>query len=869
MNTSFWALGWRTLWRDLRSGELRLLMVAVTLAVAALTAVGFFSDRLQAGLQRDARQLLGGDAVVVSDNPPAAPWVEQADRLKLRHVLTLTFPTMGRADDAQGGATRLVALKAVGDGYPLRGQLRLARDAADREGQPTSGIPERGTVWVDAALLEALALKSGDALLLGDARFRIAELIALEPDRGTGFMTFAPRVMLNAADLSATGLVQPASRITYRLAVAGDEPAVRQYLTWAEAEVKKPEVHGVRLESLGSGRPEMTRTLDRAEKFLSLVALLAALLSAVAVALAARGFAARHLDDCAMLRVLGLPQRAIAGAYTVEFVLVGLAASAAGVLIGYAVHHVFVALLAGLVDAALPPPSVWPVLFGIGIGLTLLVAFGLPPVLQLAQVPPLRVLRRDVGALKPASLAVLGLGVAGFAALLLAVSSDLTLGLIAVGGFAGAAAVFALLSWVAVKGLRRAVNEQTAPRWLVLATRQMSARPGYAVVQISSLAVGLLALVLLVLLRTDLISSWRAATPADAPNRFVINVMPDQGEAFRATLKDAGVTKMDWYPMFRGRLVAINGKPVNPTDFSDDRAQRLVDREFNLSHAAERPPHNEISAGRWQPNEAGAVSVEQGLAETLGLKLGDRMTFDIAGTPAEGKITSLRKVDWASMHANFFVMFPLAEMPDMPITYIAAYRAPEIWPPRASASRESLPPAGARATLGRPGGGAAGFDNALVRQFPNITNVDMSATLAQVQRVLDQVIRAVEFLFGFTLMAGLIVLFAAVSATREERAREFAIMRAVGASSRLLGDVQRAELVGVGLLAGFLASAVAVGVGWAMARYAFEFNWTASPWVPLAGSAVGAVLALVAGWWGLRDVLRRPVVETLRRAAAE
>ena len=841
MNTSFWALGWRTLWRDLRSGELRLLMVAVTLAVAALTAVGFFSDRLQAGLQRDARQLLGGDAVVVSDNPPAEPWVEQADRLKLRHVLTLTFPTMGRADDAQGGATRLVALKAVGDGYPLRGQLRLARDAADREGQPTSSIPERGTVWVDAALLEALALKSGDALLLGDARFRIAELIALEPDRGTGFMTFAPRVMLNAADLSATGLVQPASRITYRLAVAGDEPAVRQYLTWAEAEVKKPEVHGVRLESLGSGRPEMTRTLDRAKKFLSLVALLAALLSAVAVALAARGFAARHLDDCAMLRVLGLPQRAIAGAYTVEFVLVGLAASAAGVLIGYAVHHVFVALLAGLVDAALPPPSVWPVLFGIGIGLTLLVAFGLPPVLQLAQVPPLRVLRRDVGALKPASLAVLGLGVAGFAALLLAVSSDLTLGLIAVGGFAGAAAVFALLSWVAVKGLRRAVNEQTAPRWLVLATRQMSARPAYAVVQISSLAVGLLALVLLVLLRTDLISSWRAATPADAPNRFVINVMPDQGEAFRATLKDAGVTKMDWYPMFRGRLVAINGKPVNPTDFSDDRAQRLVDREFNLSHAAERPPHNEISAGRWQPNEAGAVSVEQGLAETLGLKLGDRMTFDIAGTPAEGKITSLRKVDWASMHANFFVMFPLAEMPDMPITYIAAYRAP----------------------------GTSGFDNALVRQFPNITNVDMSATLAQVQRVLDQVIRAVEFLFGFTLMAGLIVLFAAVSATREERAREFAIMRAVGASSRLLGDVQRAELVGVGLLAGFLASAVAVGVGWAMARYAFEFNWTASPWVPLAGSAVGAVLALVAGWWGLRDVLRRPVVETLRRAAAE
>ena len=839
MNTSFWSLGWRTLWRDLRAGELRLLMVAVTLAVAALTSVGFFSDRLQGGLQRDARQLLGGDAVVVSDNPPAAAWTQRAEQLGLRHALNLTFPTMGRAPDAQGGATRLVALKAVDAGYPLRGQMRLARSPTDRTGEPTPDIPARGTAWVDAALLEALGLALGDTLLLGDGSFRIAQLIAQEPDRGSGFMTFAPRVMLHAADLPATGLVQPASRITYRLAVAGDEPAVRQFITWAEAELKNPEVHGVRLESLDSGRPEMMRTLDRAEKFLNLVALLAALLAAVAVALAARGFASRRLDDCAMLRVLGLPQRAIASAYAVEFVLVGLAASVAGVLIGFAVHHVFVALLAGLVETALPAPSAWPVLFGLGIGLTLLIAFGLPPVLQLAQVPPLRVIRRDVGALRPASLAVLALGVAGFAALLVAVSADVTLGLIAVGGFAGAVAVFALLSWGAVRLLRAVVNEQTAPRWLVLATRQISARPAYAVVQVSSLAVGLLALVLLVLLRTDLIASWRAATPADAPNRFVINVMPDQGEAFRKALADAGVTKMDWYPMFRGRLVAINGQPINPDDFTEERAQRLVDREFNLSHAADKPPHNEIAAGQWRAGEAGAISVETGLAETLGLKLGDTMTFDIAGTPTEGRVTSLRKVDWASMHVNFFVMFPLAEMPEMPITYIAAYRAPD----------------------------QPGFDNALVRQFPNITNVDMSSTIAQVQRVLDQVIRAVEFLFGFTLVAGLIVLFAAVSATREERAREFAIMRAMGAGSRLLGGVQRAELAGVGLLAGFLASVVAIGVGWAMARYAFEFSWTASPWVPLAGSVVGAVLALIAGWWGLREVLRRPVVETLRRAA--
>ena len=869
MNVSLWTLGWRTLWRDLRSGELRLVMVAVTLAVAALTAVGFFSDRLQGGLQRDARQLLGGDAVIVSDNAPAPMWAEQARALGLESALTLSFPTMGRAPDAQGGATRLVALKSVGDGYPLRGRVRLTQDASDLNGTPTEGIPPRGQAWADAALLETLGLKLGDTLLLGDASLQLTQLIAQEPDRGSGFMSFAPRVMIGEPDLAATGLVQPASRITWRLAVAGAPEAVKRFQTWAEAEAKKPDVHGVRLESLESGRPEMRQTLDRAEKFLNLVALLAALLSAVAVALAARGFAARHLDDCAMLRVLGLPQRAIAGAYAVEFLLIGLASSLLGVLIGYAVHHVFVALLAGLVEAALPAASGWPVLFGLGIGLTLLLAFGLPPVLQLAQVPPLRVIRRDVGDLKAASVLVLGLGVAGFAGLLLAVSADLKLGLIAVGGFAGAVAVFAMLAWLAVKLLRRVVNETRAPRWLVLATRQISARPAYSVVQVTSLAVGLLALVLLVLLRTDLISSWRAATPADAPNRFVINVMPDQSEAFRTALTDAGVQRLDWYPMFRGRLVGVNGRSVNMDDYTDDRAKRLVDREFNLSHAADAPPHNEIVAGRWQPGEADAVSVEEGLAETLGLKLGDTMRFDVGGLPLEGRITSLRKVDWASMHVNFFVMFSQASMPELPITYIAAYRAPEVWPPRPAAAPGALPPDAAAANPGRAGGGggSAGFDNALVREFPNITNVDMSATIAQVQRVLDQVIRAVEFLFGFTLIAGLIVLFAAVSATREERAREFAIMRAVGASSDLLRKVQRAELIGVGLLAGFLASVVAVAVGWAMARYVFDFAWSASPWVPLAGSAVGAVLALGAGWWGLREVLRRPVVETLRQAA--
>ncbi|MBI5721853.1 MAG: ABC transporter permease [Burkholderiales bacterium] len=833
----------------MRAGELRLLAVAVVLAVAALTAVGFFADRLNNGLQRDARQLLGGDAVVASDKPTPREIVARARALGLEVAQTVEFPSMGRAGDAQGGATRLVSVKAVTPGYPLRGrlQVRETMDAATPASTSfATSVPERGTVWVDAALLDALALRLGDALLLGDASLRIARIIAVEPDRGAGFMAFAPRVLMAESDLAATALIQPASRVTYRLSVAaaaagarGDE-AVREFVHEIEEQIKAVPLRGTRVDSFTSGRPEMRQTLDRAEKFLNLVALLSALLAAVAVGIAARDFAERHLDDCAMLRVLGLAQGRIAGAYALEFGLAGFVASAIGAALGFTVHFVFVLLLAGLLDAQLPAASAWPALFGLGVGLTLLAAFGLPPVLQLARVPPLRVIRRDVGGLKASSLLVLAAGTAGFVALLMAVSADTRLGLIAVGGFAAAVALFALLGWLAVRLLKRAVPEARAPRWLVLATRQVAARPAFAVLQISALAVGLLALILLVLLRTDLIASWRRATPADAPNRFVINVQPEQAEPFRRLIEGAGVKRYDLYPMIRGRLVAINQRNVTAADFTEERAARLVEREFNLSHSAVLPPHNPVVAGRWVPDEPGAISIEEGLAQTLALKLGDELSFDIAGQRVSARITSLRKVDWGSMRVNFFALFPATQMPDMPLSYISAYRAPAV----------------------------PGFDNALARAFPNITNVDVSASIAQVQRVLDQVIRAIEFLFGFTLAAGLVVLFAAVAATREARAREFAVMRAMGAGARLLRQVQRAELLGVGALAGALASAAALVVGWLLARYAFEFSWTPVPWVPLAGALAGALLALAAGWWGLREVLARPVLETLRRAGA-
>ncbi|MFB1017655.1 MAG: FtsX-like permease family protein [Burkholderiaceae bacterium] len=851
-------MAWHNGSRNWRAGRWRLMVVAVALAVAALTAVGFFADRLQGGLARDAGALLGGDAVVRSDERPPQAILDLALASGLATSTSIRFPTMARAPDAFGGEARLVSLKTTDQRYPLRGNLRVAdgtTKALLSTDRAVSGGPPVGQAWADASLLESLNITVGDSILLGTTELKMTQVITLESDRGGGFMSFSPRLMINAQDIEATGLVQPASRVNYSFSVAGDADAVRQFTDSVQALIDKSSdgeasadmaARGLRLDSLEEGRPETTQTLARAEKFLNLVAMLTALLCAVAVAIGARGFAASQLDTCAMLRVLGLSQRTIARSFMVEFYAVGLLAALLGVALGWGVHWVFVWLLAELVKTELPAASLWPVVTGLGVGLSLMTAFGVAPILQLSKVPPLRVMRRETGDLRPASVWVWAAGLLGFCALLLVVSRDLVMGAAAVGGFAISIVLFAGVSWLALRALRFSVRDDTAPRWLILATRQLVARPGLAVVQVSSLAVGLLALALLVLLRTDLIASWRDATPADAPTRFVINIQPDQAQAFQDQLRQAGVTDYDWYPMFRGRLVNINGEAVRSDAYEDPRAQRLVQREFNLSHSAELPLKNVIVDGDWTAGEAGTISVEEGLANDLGLKVGDTMGFDVAGDVVSARISDLRRVDWASMRVNFFALFPVAEMPDMPITYISAFRAPET-------------------SVVGPDGIERSFDNQLVRNFPNVTNINTATTLAQVQRILDQVIRAIEFLFGFSVVAGSVVLFAAITHTRAERAREYAILRAVGARSALLRQVQRAELAGVGLLAGAMASSAAMVLGWVLAKQVFEFNWYPPLWVPVVGALCGAGLALLAGWWGLREVLNTPAWQTLRQ----
>jgi len=822
--------------RDWRAGELRFLLIALIVAVAALASVGFFVDRMRAGLARDAHQLLAADLLIASDQPLRAEWLAQAGQVRLLTAQTVVFPSMAIA--AQGAAvrTQLSSIKAVSQAYPLRGQLKLMQaGAADR---PATGAPQPGTVWVDPNILSSMQLQVGDMLKLGDKQFRIAAAIAVEPDRGSAFVNFAPRVMLALDDLAATGLVQNGSRVTYRLLLAGAPEQIKLYQQWLQQRIDADKLKGVRIESLDSGRPEMRATLDRAQQFLALVGLLSALLAALAVALAARRFMLRHLDACAMLRCLGMTQTQVSWMYLQQFALVGAVGSALGVGLGFLAHFVLLAWLGNFISTSLPPASWWPVWQGMAIGMLLLLGFALPPLLQLRNVPHNRVIRREQEAPKAATLLTYALGALVFVGLLLWQAGDVKLGAITAAGFLGALALFALLAWVALKGVHRLRGLFDRQSWR-FAVNGLQRRPGATIMQIVALALGLMALLLLTVIRGDLIGAWRATTPADAPNRFVINIQPDQKMAVAQRLQQSLLTQAPMYPMILGRLVQINDQAVTPNSYQDDRAKRMVEREFNLSTMAALPPQNTIVGGKWFDDTHPEASVEEGLAKTLKLKLGDRLQFDIAGQLMNVPITSIRKLEWGSLRVNFFVIINPAAMRETPQTWITAFHLPA-----------------AQAALG----------NLLSHDFPNLTVVDISSVLKQIQDVVDQVIAAVEFLFLFTLIAGVLVLYAALVSTQDARVREAALLRALGATRSELAQAQRIEVMLIGGLAGLLAASGAAVAGWALAHYIFDFDWRFSILLWLAGAALGMLCALAGGWVSLRNVLGRPPLQSLRES---
>ena len=823
-------LAMRMLARDWRAGELTVLGIALMLAVAALTSVGFLTDRVEQALRQQSHQLLGGDLLLTADHPLPGRFHQEAATRGLRVAESATFPSMV----SLGDAALLAEIKAVSAGYPLRGSLRTAAvlNAADA---PTSVVPQAGEAWPDERLATTLSLTPGTSLTLGRIAVRSGPVLTMEPDRGMNVFALAPRLMINLADLPASGLVQNGSRIRYRLHLAGETADVKAYEAWANAQLGR----GEKIESLDNARPEIRNVTERAQRFLRLAALLAVILAAVAVALAAERYMRRHLDGCAVMRCMGASGAQLLLIHGGEFLIFGLAATLAGCGVGYAVQAGLEQMLANLMLTKLPAPSLLPWLHGLLVGLTLVIGFALPPLLRLKRVPTIRVLRREWSASEPASVGAYLLGAAVLAALMLWMAGELRLGLIVLGGFLIALAFFALMARGLLAGLGRLRPAGRGYGWrhgLANLRRRLAA----TMVQAVALALGLTALLLLTVARGDLLDSWLERVPADAPNRFAINIQPDQRVAIADFFKVRGLPPPELEPMVRGRLVQVNGKPVGPESYADDRAQRLVDREFNLSWSATVPPGNTVSGGRWHgATQAAEFSVEQGLAETLNLKLGDRLTYDIAGNRVEAAITSLRKLDWDSMRVNFFVMSPPVVLQDYPASYITSFHLPAA---------------------------KAGVIPELVRTFPNITVIDVAALVRQLHATIDQVARAVQLVFGFAVLAGLAVLYAALQASSDERRHELAVLRALGARSRQLSSALLAEFAALGALAGLLAGIAASLIGWALARFAFRLDYLPQMELWFVGMLAGIVLVVVAGWLGASSMLRQSALPALRAA---
>ena len=831
--------------RDWRAGELTMLLLALVLAVAALSSVGFVGDRLRQGLERDARKMIGADLVIQADHPINPDFIAQARSRGLEIATTAIFPSM--VSSANGSDTsRLAALKAVSPGYPLRGQVRIATGVGSPD-EATAQVPAAGTVWVDPPLLDALHLKIGDTIKLGVRGFRIAAVITRELDRGFSFVNFSPRVMLNASDLASTQLVGYGSRVGYRLLVAGTDPEVAQFAQWARTRVDGGKLRGMTVETIDDGQPQVRDTLNRARHFLTLVALLTALLAAVAIAMAAQRYMRRHLDGCAVMRCLGASRAQMRAWFILEFLFIGVAGSVLGVLIGYAGHEILLRWLGQLIDVVLPAPTLWPVVEGIAAGLVLLLGFAVPPLLPLTQVPPALVLRREWGGAARVAWLAYAVGVALFAGLLILAAGEIKLGGIVAGGFAGGLVLFGGISRAVLFGLARvARGGRTVRAFSGLGWRYALAsleRRGMAsALQITALGIGLMCLLLLGMTRNDLIDGWRKSTPPDAPNQFVIDIQPDQRAGVLGLMKREGFPDLELAPMVRGRLTAIRGQKVNPDDYKDNETRRLVDREFNLSYSNVLSPDNRVVSGAWFGNDSKPqISLEEGMAKRLHVKVGDQLQFDVAGQQIDAPVTSIRLLDWGTFRVNFFAVLPPAALVDFPATFITAFRLPA-------------------------GPGAQNVIDTLVHQYPNLTVIDTGQILAQMQRILDQVIGAVQFLFIFTLAAGVLVLYAALAGTRDERTREAALLRALGASRAQIRAVQVTEFVVVGGLAGLLAALGAQAIGWVLAERVFQFHLSLSAWLPFAGLLAGIACATAGGWFGLRQVLRRPALQSLRDA---
>jgi len=836
-----WRLALRLLRRDWRSGELYVLAAALALTVAAITTVAFFGDRVERAMQRQGGELIASDLAIDDGHPIPTAFAERAKSLGLTTTTTLELPSVVLA----GEATQLVQVKAVGPGYPLRGALRV-RDSLGGEDAPAPAGPAPGEAWAEARLLPLLGIEdlggAGAEIALGETRVRLTRVLAYEPDRGANLVQLAPRLLINAEDIPATGLVTPASRVRYRVLVAGDAAAVDGFRGWAQARLPRT---GQILDP-ENARPELAGAIAGATRFLRLATLVTLLVAGAAIALASRRLVERQTDAVAVMRCLGAPRHLLTRVFVLRLLALGVAVSLAGALLGYGAQAGLVVLVGDLFAQDLPPPSATPIAVGLGTGLIALLGFALPPLIQLARVPPLRALRRDLGAPRAS---VLGAGLAAAVALAVLIwwqAGDAQLAARLLLGLGGA--LIALIG-VVILLIRLAAWLQPRTRgvWR-LGLAALTRRPAGAVLQVAGFGVGVLALLLLAVVRVDLLRAWQEGLPADTPNRFLINIQPQDVGPLSDFLAAQGLVATGSaggmgpavLPMIRGRLTHIEGRAVDPDSYPDPRAQRLAAREFNLSHAEHPQNDNQVVAGRWWgPGDAqDQLSVEEGLAETLGIRLGDRLTFWVSGHEVSARVTSLRRVRWDSFNVNFFVVSPPGLLGAEAASFITSFH---------------LPP-GREALMAE-----------LQRRFPSVTPLDVDAILGQVRRVMDRGAGAVEYVFLFTLAAGLLVMLAGIQATLAQRRGEHAVLRALGAGRRDLLAALAVEFAAAGLLAGLLGSAFAELTGWLLAGQVFDLDFAFNPWLWALGVLGSAALIGMAGTLASYPLLVRPPLEGLRR----
>ena len=819
----------RTLLREWKSGELGVLVLAITVAVAALTGVGFLVDRIGIAVDNQAGEVLAADLRLESSQPLDASSLEEAKKRGLQIASsTGMFSVVFNGDDSQ-----LTAVRAVSPEYPLRGKVLLSNEPFGK-GEQVKGNPGRGEVWPDSRLAAALGANIGTELAIGASKFRVSRILISRPDQGATFIDLAPSLLMNEADIEATQLIQPGSRLTRARLFAGPRDDIQSFRDWLKTNKKESE----RLLDVDETAPQIKNAMDRSGRFLSLASLVAVLLCAIAVAMAARRYVQRHLDSVALMKTLGATRGFTLTVSLTQLIFVGILAAILGSLIGFGAQAWLVVALKDLLKSELPPPGLAPLGIGFLTSVAVLGGFALPPLLQLSRTPALRVLRRDIGPPAPLVIFAFGPAVLAIGFLIWWVLRDVPIFLGFIIGLAAFVLVVAASGWLLVK-LTNRFRGGVGVSWRY-GIANLGRRRTESVVQLTAFAHGIMMLLLLAVVRNDLLNDWRRSLPADTPNFFFINIPPDEAENFEKFLADRGAERARALPMVRARMTHINGKAIDEMTFATDRGKQFATRDQNITWAKQLGRDNEITDGHWfTPEEYGKplVSVSSEYMEELKLKIGDELQFDVSGETRSAKISSVRKVKWDSFQPNFFLMFAPDLLEGSQGTWMTA------------AHMDGKNPK----TIAD-----------LVRRFPSVSVFNVDELLGQVRSIIDKALAAVQSVFLFTLLAGLVVLIAAVQASREERRYESAMLRTLGANRSTVLKGLLAEFAALGVLSGTLAAIGASIAGYFIAKNVLQIPYTLDPWVWIYGLLGGGLLVCFAGWLATRSVVNQPPVLTLR-----